>query len=102
MSKEISERTKRVLERVIQTTITMEELGELNQALGKYVRYITSDDTLRQDRCVIEAMVLEEIADVELTLYKFKKMMCIEECDLEAIKEYKVERTYKKLTQNNK
>ena len=30
--------------------ITIEELGELTQALTKYIRYLISDDTLRKDR----------------------------------------------------
>ena len=33
---------------LIQTTITIEELGELAQALGKYVRYMSDDGTLRK------------------------------------------------------
>ena len=78
--------------RVYRAVITIEELAELSQALSKYIRYMISDGTLRKDRYEIEAMVLEEIADVELTLYKFKKMMGIEECDLEAIKHYKEKR----------
>lgn len=72
--------------------ITIEELGELTQALTKYVRYMLSDNTLRKDIDEIQAMILEEVADVEICLDKFKKLLCIEECDLDAIKHFKEKR----------
>ena len=77
---------------VCRTIITIEELEELGQALTKYVRYMLSDKTLRKDRIEIEAMILEEVADVEICLDKFKKLLCIEECDLDAIKQFKEKR----------
>lgn len=77
---------------MLQTTITIEELGELTQALTKYVRYMISDDSLRKDRIEIQEMIMEELADVELCLGKFKKLMCIEETDIEIIKGYKEKR----------
>lgn len=82
--------------RVYRALITIEELGELTQALTKYLRYMFYDDSLRKDRIEIEAMILEEVADVEICLAKFKKMFCIEECDLDAIKQFK-ERRLKQL-----
>lgn len=72
--------------------ITIEELEELGQALTKYVRYMLSDKTLRKNRVEIQEMILEEVADVEICLAKFKKMLCLEECDLDIIKEYKESR----------
>lgn len=72
--------------------ITIEELGELSQALSKYIRYMISDDTLRKDRIEIQEMIMEEIADVELCLDKFKKLTYIEESDLDIIKKYKEKR----------
>ena len=72
--------------------ITIEELGELTQALTKYIRYLISDDTLRKDRYEIQDMIYEELADVELCLEKFKKQMCISDEDLKIIKEAKEER----------
>ena len=72
--------------------ITIEELGELTQALTKYIRFLISDDTLRKDRYEIQDMIYEELADVELCLDKFKKLMCIDEEDLKIIKEAKEER----------
>ena len=72
--------------------ITIEELGELTQALTKYIRYLISDDTLRKDRYEIQDMIYEELADVELCLEKFKKQMCITDEDLKIIKEAKEER----------
>ena len=78
--------------RVYRTIITIEELGELTQALTKYLRYMFYDDSLRKDRIEIQEMIMEELADVELCLGKFKKLMCIEETDINIIKEYKEKR----------
>lgn len=77
------------LDRVI---ISIEELGELIQALTKYVRYINSDETLRNSKIEIEYMILEEIADVELCLTKLKNIMNIQEKELNYIKHFKQER----------
>jgi hypothetical protein len=84
------------LDRVI---ISIEELGELIQALSKYVRYINSDETLRNSKIEIEYMILEEIADVELCLTKLKNIMNIQEKELNYIKHFKqarFERLYNK------
>ena len=78
--------------RVYRAIITIEELGELTQALTKYLRYMFYDDSLRKDRIEIQEMIMEELADVELCLGKFKKLMCIEETDINMIKEYKEKR----------
>ena len=78
--------------RVYRTIITIEELGELTQALTKYLRYMFYDDTLRKDRIEIQDMIYEELADVELCLEKFKKQMCISDEDLKIIKEAKEKR----------
>ena len=77
---------------LIQTTITIEELGELAQALGKYVRYMSDDATLRKDIIDIYDMIIEELADVELCLEKFKKLNYIDQIEIDKIKEYKENR----------
>lgn len=77
------------LDRVV---ISIEELGELIQALSKYVRYINSDETLRNSKIEIEYMILEEIADVELCLTKLKNIMNIQEKELNYLKHFKQER----------
>lgn len=78
--------------------ITIEELGELIQALSKYVRYINSDETLRNSKYEIEYMILEEVADVEICLSKLKNIMNIEEKQLKYIKDFKQERFEKLYT----
>lgn len=83
------------LDRVI---ITIEELGELTQALSKYVRYINSDETLRNSKYEIEYMILEEVADVEICLSKLKNIMNIDEKQLNYIKDFKQERFEKLYT----
>lgn len=77
---------------LIQTTITIEELGELAQALGKYVRYMSDDGTLRKGIIDIYDMIIEELADVELCLEKFKKLNYIDQIEIDKIKEYKENR----------
>ena len=77
---------------LIQTTITIEELGELAQALGKYVRYMLDDGTLRKGIIDIYDMIIEELADVELCLEKFKKLNYIDQIEIDKIKEYKENR----------
>lgn len=77
---------------IYRAIITIEELGELTQALTKYIRYMISDKSLRKDRYEIQDMIYEELADVELCLEKFKKRMCINDEDLKIIKEAKEER----------
>ena len=81
-----------VLGRITQTTITMEEMGELIQALGKYVRFLTGDETLRKDIYDIREMIIEELADVELCLEKFKELNYIDLYEIEKMKEYKESR----------
>ena len=78
--------------RVYRTIITIEELGELTQALTKYLRYMFYDDSLRKDRIEIQEMIMEELADVEICLEKIKKLLWIEETDINIIKEYKEKR----------
>ena len=80
------------LTRVIQTTITIEELGELAQALTKYVRYMSEDTTLRKGIVDIYDMIIEELADVELCLEKFKKMNYINQFEIDKMKVYKENR----------
>ena len=77
---------------ITQTSITMEELGELAQALGKYVRYMSEDPTLRKGIIDIYDMIIEELADVELCLEKFKKMNYIDQYEIDKMKEYKENR----------
>ena len=81
-----------VIERIIQTIITIEELGELSQALSKYVRYMCSDESLRKDLYGIHEMIIEELADVEICLEKFKNMNKIEDYELDKVKQYKENR----------
>lgn len=83
---------ERVLPFVVQTTITIEELGELIQALSKYIRHMTGDETLRKNIYDIYDMMIEELADVEICLDKFKSMNKIEQYEIDKIKEYKENR----------
>ncbi len=79
--------------RMLQCT---EECGELIQALSKYKRVLQGDKTCKMKRSQAINMVLEEIADVEITLKQLKYLLCKTEA-VEHIKVRKVIRTEKRL-----
>ena len=81
--------------------ITIEELSELIQALTKMTRQLENDVTLRTDDDQIRHYLYEEIADAYVTLYQVKKKFNLITTDIDEIFSNKIERTYKKLTQNN-
>lgn len=82
--------------------ITIEELSELIQVLTKMTRQLENDVTLRTDDDQIRHYLYEEIADAYVTLYQVKKKFNLITTDIDKIFNNKIERTYKKLTQNNK
>ena len=82
--------------------ITIEELSELIQVLTKMTRQLENDVTLRTDDDQIRHYLYEEIADAYVTLYQVKKKFNLITADIDEIFNNKIERTYKKLTQNNK
>lgn len=82
--------------------ITIEELSELIQVLTKMTRQLENDVTLRTDDDQIRHYLYEEIADAYVTLYQVKKKFNLITTDIDEIFNNKIERTYKKLTQNNK
>lgn len=79
--------------RMLQCT---EECGELIQALSKYKRVLQGDKTCKMKRSQAINMVLEEIADVEITLKQIKYLLCKTEA-VEHIKVRKVIRTEKRM-----
>ena len=81
--------------------ITIEELSELIQVLTKMTRQLENDVTLRTDDDQIRHYLYEEIADAYVTLYQVKKKFNLITTDIDEIFNNKIERTYKKLTQNN-
>lgn len=82
--------------------ITIEELSELIQVLTKMTRQLENDVTLRTDDDQIRHYLYEEIADAYVTLYQVKKKFNLITTDIDEIFNNKIERTYKKITQNNK
>ena len=79
--------------RMLQCT---EECGELIQALSKYQRVSKGDKTCNLSSYQSINMVLEEIADVEITLKQLKYLLCKTET-VEHIKVRKIIRTEKRL-----
>lgn len=83
--------------RMLQCT---EECGELIQALSKYKRILQGDKTCKVKGQQAINMVLEEIADVEITLKQIKYLLCKTEA-VEHIKVRKVIRTERRLLESN-
>ena len=69
-----------------QVVIAIEELNELQKELCKALRCKVNFDN-----------ITEEIADVEIMLEQMKIYFGINEEDVEAMKEYKLERTQQRL-----
>lgn len=79
--------------RMLQCT---EECGELIQALSKYRRVSRNDKTCTTSSYETINSVLEEIADVEITLTQLKYLLCKTEV-VEHIKAKKIKRTKQRL-----
>lgn len=77
---------------------TMEECGELIQALSKYIRYDSS--MLIKKGC--KANILEEMADVILCLARIQAMCNFLDEDLFEIIMYKAERTIDRMKRGDK
>ena len=54
--------------------LAIEEMSELIQALSKHKRLLQEDKTLRVDKTQIRENIKEEIADVNIVLFKLKEM----------------------------
>lgn len=75
---------------------TVEEIGELLQAICKYKRMLKKDKTLRMPEIVVEYKLAEEIADVEICLLKLKYLLQNNYTVEEIIKD-KLDRTEKEM-----
>lgn len=80
--------------------VTVEELAELTQAISKLGRSLRGDITLRKEFIPITKGITEEIADVYITICQIRRKFMIDDDCICDIIDKKVERTYKKLTQN--
>lgn len=70
--------------------LTMEECGELIQALNKYCRRDCDE--------LVEAYynIVEEVGDVYVCLERIKEAMGISDTDIQKIMQYKIDRAFKK------
>lgn len=86
--------------KIDRTTITIEECGELIQALSKFTRYALGDKTLRDTKEDILDMVKEELVDVMICVDKMYDVFDITDEEIESIMNFKLQR-YESLLQNN-
>lgn len=82
-----------------QSNQLVEECAELIQAVNKYRRAKAGvgQPVDPDKRAVAYDNLVEEIADVELMLEQVKHLLEIPEEDLEAVKQYKVNRTRERI-----
>ena len=73
--------------------IAAEELTELEQALGKFLRYKLDDPTLRKEFSLIFEDIKEEYCDVMLALFHLKNVFGITDEEIEKIIDEKLTRT---------
>lgn len=77
---------------------TMEECGELIQALNKYLR-ISNKDKLAAEKTAVIMNIAEEIADVQIMIYQVKEYFQFEKEVAEIIKS-KIDRTIERMNEN--
>lgn len=82
-----------------QSNQLIEECAELIQAINKYKRQFLRGQPVGIKPGVLEprAMIVEEIADVEVMLCQMKYLLGIEEEEIEAVRERKIERTFERM-----
>jgi len=78
---------------------TIEEMGELAQAICKYQRIETGDKTCNKQQFDIAYNIAEEIADVEICLEQLKYLMYNSHL-VDIIKTQKLKRTKERLEKN--
>ena len=69
--------------------LTMEECGELIQALNKYCRKDYNKEEAYYN-------IVEEVGDVYVCLERIKEVMEISDTDIQKIMQYKIDRAFKK------
>lgn len=80
-----------------QTNQAIEEMSELIQALNKLIRSRGFGQPTNIDEETARHNVIEEVADVEITLYQLKYLLNIGEDELWKIKRSKLERTLERM-----
>lgn len=75
----------------------IEEMAELIQALNKLTRAKGFGQITGVDESTARLNVIEEIADVELTLYQLKYLLNIGDDEIAIVKRSKVERTLERM-----
>lgn len=80
---------------------TIEEMGELQQAISKYTRIEQGDITCNKQQFDVSYNIAEEIADVEICLEQLKYLMYNSNL-VEIIKAQKIARTKQRIEEHEK
>lgn len=78
--------------KIDRTFITIEECGELVQALSKFIRYALGDKTLRDSKDDVLSMIKEELVDVMICVDKMFDVFEISDEEIDSIMNYKLQR----------
>lgn len=81
-----------------QSNMLMEECAELIQAVNKHKRALASGEGIDE---ALDKLT-EEIADVELMIEQIKHLLGIREITIDGFKDYKVDRTRKRMESEGK
>lgn len=113
MEREVKESKERQLQRTMRSELraqaerfgannrmlqTIEEMGELIQAICKYQRIETGDRTCNKQQFDVSYNIAEEIADVEICLEQLKYLMYNSHL-VDIIKAQKIKRTKERLNE---
>jgi NTP pyrophosphatase (non-canonical NTP hydrolase) len=85
-----------------QIFLLIEEMGELTQALTKYLRYNEGGQPVRKSLSEVKSSITEEYADVLIMLIQIKHLLNIKDEDVDAISEKKLKRTFDIINGDNK
>lgn len=77
-----------------QSNQLVEECAELIQAVSKYRRAAAKDE---DEKLIAFSNLVEEIADVEIMLEQIKHLLQIEDKDILALKQFKINRTKERI-----
>ena len=101
MNKTLIEQAERfgIKNRLIQC---VEETGELQQAICKYLRTEENDSTCVVSKEQAIEMLEEEIADTEICIEQIKHLLSLNKTKIETIKQVKLERTKERIEEHGR
>ena len=85
-----------------QMIVLCEELAELTQAAGKWLRYHRKDPTLRKNEGEVMENLIEELADVSIMTDQIKHLLGIPEEAINEKRREKIQKVANKIDKENR